>query len=343
MFCCFQLGFSKNKKRKGSSPAGEKKRRDRPTEKTLHGDGISVVAEVREKPKSKEAPPQRRLKETETTRSPRREREAHRARPKDQYYDAHNPEEHDRSALHLDTPGMWYRSVDPESSTSSQEMLLNPRPHRSTNQRQRHPKRTSQTTLRGRGTKRDPPKHRKSKKDLQQQSSWPGWSLFSPSPPKTPKRERQYQTLDSSPVTFDSSPRSHRSTRHRQSSQPSQQIPETSQLQQRHTRSRQHARQPSPARVTRSRASNTTARRTPDRRFAVLAATNQALESVRREAFAHPSPSPPPPPPRRERTQRYQGVTIPTSSIPFNWDCVSSSQNSAGHTETSSRHRRSRR
>jgi hypothetical protein len=80
----------------------------------------------------------------------------------------------------------------------------------------------------------------------------------------------------------------------------------------------------------------------PDRRFAVLAATNQALEEVRQEAFAQPSP-----PPRRERLRRYEGVTIPTSQIPFNWDCVSSSQTSAGQGhrsgESSGRQRRSRR
>jgi hypothetical protein len=36
-------------------------------------------------------------------------------------------------------------------------------------------------------------------------------------------------------------------------------------------------------------------------------------------------------------------VAIPTSQMPFNWDCVSSSQASGGaYGESSSRHRRSR-
>jgi hypothetical protein len=189
--------------------------------------------------------------------------------------------------------------------------------------------------LRGRGAKRDPPRHSKSKKSIRPEPSR-GWSFFAPSPPKTPKQDhRNYQDLDSSP-------RSHRSSRHHRSSTTSYASPESLRSQPRHHRSRQHEQSAPSTRQTRSRTPNTTARRVPDRRFAVLAATNQALEEVRQEAFAQPSP-----PPRRERLRRYEGVTIPTSQIPFNWDCVSSSQASAGrgdrHGESSTRPRRSRR
>lgn len=144
-----------------------------------------------------------------------------------------------------------------------------------------------------------------------------GWSFFAPSPPRNVKRRNDYQVLDSSP-------RSHRSSHHHH-----QDVPGSSRPQQRHHRSRQHPHS--------SARSNTSVRRDPDRRFAVLAATNTALEDLRREAFAQPSP-----PPRRERLRRYQGVTIPASSIPFEWDCISSSQTSAGHGESSTRHRRRR-
>jgi len=62
---------------------------------------------------------------------------------------------------------MWYRPVDPEGSNSSEEMLLNPRPHRSQHgHRQHHPKHNSQTTLRGRGAKRQ-----KSRKDVRHDNS----------------------------------------------------------------------------------------------------------------------------------------------------------------------------
>jgi hypothetical protein len=137
---------------------------------------------------------------------------------------------------------------------------------------------------------------------------------------------------------LDSSPRTHRSPRSHYSTSQYQEIPDTSQPQSRHHRSRQQQRQPTSSRQARSRTPNTAARRTPDRRFAVRAATNQVLEDLRREAFAQPSP-----PPRRERLRRYQGVVIPTSQIPFNWDCVSSSQASNGYGESSTHRRRSRR
>ncbi|KAF1842305.1 uncharacterized protein K460DRAFT_388986 [Cucurbitaria berberidis CBS 394.84] len=313
-----------------SSDAGEKKRRPKPDD-ALHGKGNAVSADVSEKRRSGDGTRKRRSVETATPRSPRQERQEHRPRSQQNYDQVYQGREQYRPALNVQVPDMYYRAVNPESSNSSQEALLNPRPHRSQHTRQRHPNRTSQTTLRGRGAKRDPPRHSKSKKNLRPEPS-KRWSLFAPSPPKTPKRDhRNYQTLDSSP-------RSHRSSRQQRSPQATV-TSESSPSQTRHHRSRQHERSAPSTRQARSRTPNTAARRVPDRRFAVLAATNQALENVRREAFAQPSP-----PPRRERLRRYEGVAIPTSTIPFNWDCVSSSQTSAGygHGEPS-RQRRSRR
>jgi hypothetical protein len=332
MCWCFSFGFSSKKKPKSSS-SGEKKRRDRPDE-PLQGKGKTVVAEVSEKRKSSETHRKRRSGDSTSPRSSRREKEEHRPKSQPYHDDVYQSRGSYRPSLNLEVPETWQRPVDPASTNSSQETLLNPRPHRSTHQRQRHPRRTSQTTLRGRGAKRDPPRHSKSKKNLRPEPSR-GWSLFAPSPPKTPKREhRSYQTLDSSP-------RSHRSSRQHRSPQSVSESP-TPRSQNRHRSSRQHEREAPTSRQARSRTPNTTARRVPDRRFAVLAATNQALENVRREAFAQPSP-----PPRRERLRRYEGVTIPSSQIPFSWDCVSSSQTSAGHGATagepSSRQRRSRR
>jgi hypothetical protein len=329
MCWCFSFGFSSSKKKQASSP-GEKKRRDGP-DQPLHGKGKAVVAEVSEKRRSSETHRKRRSGDSTTPRSPRREKEEHRPRSQQHHDDAYPSRESYRPALNVQVPDMYHRAVDPASTNSSQEALLNPRPQRSQHQRQRHPKRTSQTTLRGRGAKRDPPRHSKSKKNLRPEPSR-GWSFFAPSPPKTPKREhRTYQTLDSSP-------RSHRSSRQHRSPQAS----ESPRSQNRHRSSRQHEREASSSRQARSRTPNTAARRVPDRRFAVLAATNQALENVRREAFAQPSP-----PPRRDRLRRYEGVNIPANQIPFSWDCVSSSQTSAGYGttagESSSRQRRSRR
>lgn len=357
--CWSSLFALSSKPKRKTSSSGEKKRREYPPADPLHGAGVPVVAEVQEKRRSRDsrdsrditdAPKKRRSKETVSSRSPRKERERERdeSRPQYQYaqyaqYQYHDTHQRDqyRPALNVHVPDRWHRTVDEEDATSSQEYLLNPRPHRSQHHRQRHPKRTSQTTLRGRGAKRDPPRNSKSKKSFRNEPSRQGgWSFFAPStPPKTPSRRdrdrdhRSYQTLDSSPRSHRStrsprSPRSHHSSSHQGQEQTSS----------RH-RSRQHQRQPPSSRQARSRTPNTTARRVPDRRFAVLAATNAALEDVRREAFAQPSP-----PPRRERLQRYQGVTIPSSTIPFNWDCVSSSQTSAGGGgEPSSRHRRSTR
>ncbi|KAF1829842.1 hypothetical protein BDW02DRAFT_509012, partial [Decorospora gaudefroyi] len=332
LFCTVQVPRSSdagviNKKRKTSS-SDEKKRRDRPADGALHGEGRAVVAEVSEKRSSKESSRKRRSGDStpRSPRSPRREREREREEPRPlsqhHYEDAYRRREQYRPALNLQVPQMYHRAVDAESVNSSQEALLNPRPHRSQHHRRRHPKQTSQSTLRGRGAKRDPPRNSKSKKNMRPEPSR-GWSFFAPSPPKTPKREhRNYQTLDSSP-------RSHRSSRQHRSAATtttSQASPESSRSTRHHRSSRQPEQSSAPsARQARSRTPNTAARRVPDRRFAVLAATNQALEEVRQEAFAQPSP-----PPRRERLRRYEGVVIPTSQIPFNWDCVSSSQTSAG-------------
>lgn len=334
MCWCFSFGFSSKKKPPHKSSSGEKKRRDGPDE-PLHGKGKTVTTEVSEKRKSGESHRKRRSGESSSPRSSRREREKEEHRPTSQPYydDAYRSRESYRPSLNVQVPDMWHRSVDQGSTNSSQEALLNPRPHRSTHQRRRHPKQTSQTTLRGRGAKRDPPKKSKSKKNIRPEPSR-GWSFFAPSPPKTPRREhRNYQTLDSSP-------RSHRSSRHHRSPQSTS---DSSRSQPRRRTSRQHERSTPTSRQARSRTPNTAARRVPDRRFAVLAATNQALENVRREAFAQPSP-----PPRRERLRRYEGVTIPSSQIPFSWDCVSSSQTSAGYGTTTaagegSRQRRARR
>ncbi|KAF2110305.1 hypothetical protein BDV96DRAFT_501037 [Lophiotrema nucula] len=153
MCWCFPFGLATQKKRTSTS-SGERKRREKPAAESLHGNGVPVVAEVQEKRRSKEAPQKRRSKETVTTRSPRREREAHRPRQDYQYQDAYRSREQYRPALNVQVPNMWQRDVEPQSSNSSQEMLLNPRPHRSPHTRQSHPKRTSQTTLRATSIRR---------------------------------------------------------------------------------------------------------------------------------------------------------------------------------------------
>lgn len=325
---CFSFSFasSNSKKRKSAPPSPrDKKRRDGPPP-SLRGDGRKVVAEVDEKRASAERP------RTRTSRdSPYREKEDSVYRQQSHRSSGHTPRNHrsqHRAPLNVQVPGMtrillwqslrtpadlkidvWHRPVVPETVNTSDEMLLNPRPHRSQHHRQRH---TSQKTLRGHG------KRVKSKKSVQEK---PGWkNPFSLSPERPSRRRDQYQSIESPPHT-------HRSHRQQHSPQAS---PESSRSHQRQHRSRQqHAssgRQP---------ASNTSARREPDRRFAVLAATNTALEDLRREAFL------PSPPPRRERLRRYQGVTIPAASIPYTWDCVSS-QTSNGNGEPSSRSRRGR-
>ncbi|KAF2022355.1 hypothetical protein BU24DRAFT_430699 [Aaosphaeria arxii CBS 175.79] len=287
---------------RGSSSSEKKRRNKQSPQPHQHPTEVEIESEKR---RSRETPPKRRSKETVSSHSPRQER---------------------RTPRH----GESYRpslNVQPESRNSSQEMLLNPRPHRSQHHRQRHPKHTSQSTLRGRGEKRDPPRKSKSKRSLQHQSPRSAWSFLIPSPPpKTPSRSnnrshRNYETLHSSPRS------NHQSRSHQR---PAQQYQHQGTSQSSQTQ--RHHRSP------RSMTPNTAARRTPDRRFAVLAATNQALEDLRREAFAQPSP-----PPRRERVQRYQGTNLPTSSIPFNWDCISSSQTSAGGESSTRYNRRSRR
>lgn len=337
MCWCFPFGLSNSKSRKPTS-SSDRKRREKPVANPLHGNEVPAIAEVQEKRRSREMKDPARTKshtESAPTRTTQHRRQD--SRPQQDYRrrDMYGQKGTQRPDLNLQVPNMWYRSVDPASTHSSQEMLLNPRPHRSTHDRQRHPKRSSQSTLRGRGAKRDPPRHSKSKKNLRQEPSRAvGWSFFSPPPAKTQsRRDRNHSSTEAySP--------SHRSSRHHATTG-YQQIPESQPQSQLHSqprhRSRQQQRQAPSSRSARLRTPNTAAQRTPDRRFAVLAATNDALEDLRREAFAQPSP-----PPRRERLRRYEGVTIPTSSIPFNWDCVSSSQTSAGYGESSS-HRRSRR
>ncbi|USP82298.1 hypothetical protein yc1106_09572 [Curvularia clavata] len=335
----FNFGFPANKKPKTTSTSGEKKRRDAPADSALRGHGRPIVEEYSEKRSSKDSSRKRRSRDStqQAPRTPRREkqRDDHTPRSQRQYEDAYRRREHYRSALNLEVPHTYHGSHAPQSVNSSQETLLNPRPHRSQHHRRRHPTQSSQGTLRGRGAKRDPPRHSKSKKNIRPEPSR-GWSFFAASPPRTPKREsRSYQTLDSSP-------RSHRSSRHYHSGTTSQTSPESLRSQNRQHRSRRQEQSTPSSRQARSRTPNTTVRRVPDRRFAVLAATNQALEEVRQEAFAQPSP-----PPRRTRLHRYEGVTIPTSQIPFNWDCMSTSQTSSGRShangESSSRPRRSRR
>ncbi|KAF1958680.1 hypothetical protein CC80DRAFT_17454 [Byssothecium circinans] len=308
MCFCFPFGLSNNKKPKTSS-SGEKKRRNGPPLGSLRGDGRRLAAEVEEKRAFVERPQSKRARE-----SPRRERNEYRQQPPRASEHVSSGRTQYRTPMHVEIPSMWYRPVD--SDNSSQEMLLNPRPHRSQHHRQKH---ASQHTLRGHG------KRVKSKKTVRDNSG--GWSFFSPSPPKTQKRRdhQHYQSLDTSPRS-QRSQRQHRSPYY----QDNLESPRT----QRHHQSRQHQ-----SSATRHATPNTAVRRDPDRRFAVLAATNSALEDLRREAFSQSSP-----PPRRDRLRRYQGVTIPASSVPYSWDCVSSSQtsNGPGYGEPSSRHRRRR-
>ncbi|KAL6162976.1 hypothetical protein ACJQWK_10573 [Exserohilum turcicum] len=287
----FNFGFPANKKPKSSSSSGEKKKqRDAPAKGALRGDGKPITRQFSEKRSSKGSTRTRTSRDSAQSAppSPRREkqRDGHRPPSHRQYEDAYRRRENYRPALNLQVPQTYQRTLGPDSVNSSQETLLNPRPHRSQHHRRRHTTQSSQGTLRGRGAKRDPPRNSKSKKSIRPEPSH-AWSFFTPSPPRTPKREqRSYQTLDSTP-------RSHRSSRHHNSSTTSQASPESSRSQTRHHRSRRHDHSSSSSsRQARPRTPNTTAHRLPDRRFAVLAATNQALEEVRQEAFAQPSPPP---------------------------------------------------
>jgi hypothetical protein len=130
----FSFSFSGKKKRKVSSD--EKKRRDTPGEDALHGKGRPVATNIQEKRRSREARGKRTSRETEASPELRQERNERR---RSQYNHQHGHATHDpyRPALNVQVPDMWHRSVDPESRNSSQEQLLNPRPHRSTHQRQR--------------------------------------------------------------------------------------------------------------------------------------------------------------------------------------------------------------
>ena len=188
MCWCFNFGFSSKPKSKSLS-SNEKRRRDAPADGTLHGKGRPIVAGVQEKRRSKESTIKKRSTDTEAPRSPQQVRDGVDPRSQGQYGGSYRGYEQRRPALNVQVPNMWQRSVHPgsyqypTSTHSSQETLLNPRPHRSTHQRQRHPKHTSQSTLRGRGAKRDPPKNSSSKKNIRPESSR-GWSFFAPSPPK---------------------------------------------------------------------------------------------------------------------------------------------------------------
>ncbi|CAI6335840.1 unnamed protein product [Periconia digitata] len=316
---CFPFSFASQKpKRNKSSPPRDKKRRDTLPSESLRGDGRRVVVEASEK-----RPPADWSRPRKSVDSPYQEwedymrrQQSHRPRG-----NAQRSRVHYATPLHVDIPDVWHRSVAHDNADSSDEMLrplLNPRPHRSPHHRQKH---ASQKTLRGHGK-------RVTSKKSSQDKSGSGWrNPFAPSSPEKAKKTRRgdshhYQHMESPP-------RTHRSHRQQTSSQYDN-VPESSRSHQRRSRPRRHA--PSGRQTT----PNTSARRDPDRRFAVLAATNNALEDLRREAFQQPSP-----PPHRERLRRFQGVTIPASSIPYSWDCVSSTT-SNGYGEPSSRSPRGR-
>lgn len=215
----------------------------------------------------------------------------------------------------LTTIAMWHRRAASTSSNSSEDMLLNPRPERPTanDGRHRHAKHTSQSTLRGRGAKRQ-----------RTTDSRTDHYTASRSSPQTPRKK----THSGTPLHHRASSHAHY---HALPSEPPQPSP---------SRSRRHHQHPQSSHQHASARANIAARRDPtdDRRFAVLAATNTALEHFRREAFAQPSPPPPP------RLRRYQGVQIPASSVPFAWDCISSQpQSSVRGGEGSGQQRRRRR
>lgn len=265
-----------------------------------------------EKRNSRESSQKRTSRGPAAPRSPRREREEHRRRSHHHHDYGAPTSRNKRPALNQLLLDIDSRSArQPEWTCASQETLLH------------HPKRTSQMTLRGRGAKRDPPPRQLS----QSKTKFPpepsrGWTLFAPYPP----RGKCYQRSHQDHRRLEAATPSHRSSRkHHSATTTSQTSPNHAQSQTAHQNSHQQEQQFPRSHLARSRTSNTAAQRMPDRRFAVLAATNQALENVRREAFAQSSP-----PPRRERLRRYEGVALPTSQMPFDWDCVSSSQISSG-------------
>ncbi|KAL5390929.1 hypothetical protein DPSP01_001426 [Paraphaeosphaeria sporulosa] len=300
--CLSALFAGSGKKRKSAGSSSNEKRRSEPRDQRRY-EKIPVVAEVAER-KWAERPDMKRSKDIHS-------RLDHHTRP--QYSYTQNSGASRRPTLAVNVPPMWHRRAGSTSSNSSEEMLLNPRPDRpaANDRRHRHAKHTSQSTLRGRGAKRQ--RTTDSRDD----------HISSHSSPKTPKKKAPSRTVENSS-------RSNRSSRqHQYHAHPSEPQPSPS-------RSRRHHSQVSHHHSARA---NTAARRDPsdDRRFAVLAATNTALEHLRREAFAQPSPPPPP------RLRRYQGVQIPASSVPFAWDCISSqTHSSARHDEGSSRQRRRR-
>ncbi|KAF1966934.1 hypothetical protein BU23DRAFT_559780 [Bimuria novae-zelandiae CBS 107.79] len=290
------FGSSSQKHRNTQPDPRRKKRKERPD--ALHY----------EKASSEVKTPERRSSERPSSNSKRTREPVERASRNSHSLYAYNRGASRRPTLAVTVPSMWYRPTETHSN-SSEEMLLNPRPRRSPHdKRQHHSKHTSQSTLRGRGAKRQ--RTTDTRADEQTHSSTP----------RRAPRTSQTQTYE------ESTSRRHASTRHQRS----------------HGAADEHATsraRPGPrlyAQQYPSAPPNTGARRVPDRRFAVLAATNTALEQFRREAFAQPSP-----PPRRERLRRYQGMAIPASSIPFEWDCVSS-HNSVGHGERSTRQRQRR-
>ncbi|KAF2815081.1 uncharacterized protein BDZ99DRAFT_190247 [Mytilinidion resinicola] len=299
-------------KKKKSRPRSSESRSEKHAYDSLNAEPV-VVAYPAQEPLIPKEP--RRSRETRTreprtpqeakppqeirrVREPKPPRQAPKSPEKRAVRETPRPRDARRPTVQLQVPDRWSRPVElVDSASSSTEMLLNPRPDRSRQHRQRH-SRSSTNTLRGRGAKRDPPSSSKSKKSAKPETKKSQWTRI-PSPPKsTPRRDAPAQSQQRSP-------RQHHSSR-----------------------------------SSRSRTPNTTARRVPDRRFAVLAATNEALEDIRREAFTYPSP-----PPRTHRVQRYQGVAIETTAIPFHWDCISNSYQptvSEASRSTGTRHRRRR-
>ena len=155
MCWCLPFCLPNHKKRKTATP-GEKRTPERPAPDLLQGNGIPVIAQAQEKRESKDASRARRSRETATTRSPRSEREGSRLQQRQQLLNAHRGSVRYGADLKLQVPNIWHRPIALGKENSSQEMLLSPTPHTTAHHRQRHLKRSSQTTLRGRGAKRDP-------------------------------------------------------------------------------------------------------------------------------------------------------------------------------------------
>ncbi|OCL10366.1 hypothetical protein AOQ84DRAFT_218594 [Glonium stellatum] len=280
------------------------------------------------------------------TREKRNEKQAYDSRHSNRLATAKPTQETPRPKIRVEVPDRWYRTV--EAETSSAEMLLNPKPERARQNRQRHPRRSSTTTLRGRGAKRDPPSDRKSSNQSKMRSGRgikrQEWMCI-PTPPVTPPQQQhhyqhqsQSQPQQNQHYQYQSQHQSQHQHQHQQQHQSQHRYQQQSHSQSHHQshHQSQHQHHHHRPRQARQRPPNSAARRVPDRRFAVLAATNQALEDIRREAFTS-SPAP-------RRVWRYQGVAVETAEIPFHWDCVSNQSSTtrpARHTAT--RHHRSRR